>query len=80
MGKIFGKGYSINTIFNLKEGVTTASSLRDYDFSTIKDEIKAKLDPEPIIFISDPTFGNYIWANGQLFGSIYTVNNETLIF
>lgn len=80
MGKFFGKGTNIDTIFNLKDGVTSGSSLNDYNFSTIKEEIQNKLDPEPIIFISDPNYGNFIWANGQLFGLIPTINNEVLTF
>ena len=80
MGKILGKGTNIDTIFNLKDGVTSGSSLNDYNFSTIKEEIQNKLDPEPIIFISYPNYGNFIWANGQLFGLIPTINNEVLTF
>ena len=78
MSKFFGKGKTIANIFNLKEGVTAPSSLDDYNITTLKQEVASKLDPEPIIFISDPTYGNFIWANGELFGHSTKLTKENI--
>ena len=78
MSKFFGKGKTIANIFNLKEGVTAPSSLYDYNITTLKQEVANKLDPEPIIFISDPTYGNFIWANGELFGHSTKLTKENI--
>ena len=79
MSKFFGKSKIISSVFDLKEGITAPSSLDDYDTTKLKQTVTNKLDPEPIIFISDPTYGNFIWTNGELFGHSTKIQAEAPI-
>lgn len=78
MSKFFGKSKTIASVFDLKEGITAPSSLDDYDTTKLKQTVTNKLDSEPIIFISDPTYGNFIWANGELFGHSTKLTKENI--